>query len=117
MKTLKNLTAATLAVVFLTAPVAGFAADDKKEKEKEKPKPYKLETCLVSDEKLGADPGMKPYAFVHAGREIKLCCQDCKKEFDKSPGKFVSKLTEAEKKIKDKPPGKSAEKPADKAKE
>jgi YHS domain-containing protein len=104
-----------MAVVFLTAPLAGFAAEDKKEKEK--PKPYKLETCLISDEKLGADPSMKPYAFVHAGREIKLCCQDCKKEFDKNPGKFVSKLTEAEKKIKDKPPGKAADKPADKPKE
>lgn len=107
MKTLKTLTAAVLAVTFLTAPLAGFAADEKKEKDAKAPKPYKLDTCLVSDEKLGEDPGMKPFAFTHAGREIKLCCKDCKKEFDKNPGKFVSKLTAAEKKIKEKPADKA----------
>jgi hypothetical protein len=102
MKMLKKLTAALLAVTFLAAPLTGLAGDDKKPKEAKSAKPYKLDTCLVSDEKLGADPSMKPYTFTHADREIKLCCKDCKKEFDKNPGKYISKLNEAEKKQKDK---------------
>ena len=40
-------------------------ADDKK------PKPYPLNTCVVSDEKIGTDPSMKPYVFTHKGREVK----------------------------------------------
>ena len=55
-------------------------------------KPYPLDTCIVSDEKLGADPDMKPYVFVHEGQEIKLCCKSCKKKFDKEPEKYMKKL-------------------------
>ena len=98
MKTLTKLTAAVMAVTFLAAPLTGFAADGKKEKDAKAAKPYKLDVCLVSDEKLGGERAMKPCAFTHADREIKLCCKDCKKEFDKSPGKFISKLNDAEKK-------------------
>ncbi len=61
-----------------------------------KVKPYPLKTCLVSGEKLGGDMG-EPYEFIHEGREIKLCCKDCLKEFDKKTGQFVKKLAEAEK--------------------
>lgn len=70
------------------------------EKAKEKAKAYPLETCLVSDEKLGADPDMKPFSFSHAGQEIKLCCKSCKKDFDKEPKKFMAKLEEETKKAK-----------------
>lgn len=52
-------------------------------------KPYTLTKCLVTDE--GFDHG-KPYTFVHQGQEIKLCCEDCRKDFDKSPAKYLSKL-------------------------
>lgn len=55
-------------------------------------KPYKLETCIVSDEKLG-EMG-KPVVFVHEGQEIKLCCKDCRKDFDKDPAKYLKKLEE-----------------------
>jgi hypothetical protein len=58
-------------------------------------KPYPLNTCIVSDEKLDADPDMKGFAFVHEGQEIKLCCKSCKKKFDKDPQKFLKKLAEA----------------------
>jgi YHS domain-containing protein len=58
-------------------------------------KPYPLDTCIVSDEKLGADPDMKPYVFVHEGQEIKLCCKSCKKKFDKSPETYLKKLKDA----------------------
>jgi YHS domain-containing protein len=54
--------------------------------------PYPLETCLVSDEVIGADPDMTPYSFVHEGQEIKLCCKGCLKSFEKEPGKYLAKL-------------------------
>lgn len=53
-------------------------------------KPYPLKTCIVTDEKLG-DHG-KPYAFVHEGQEIKLCCDGCVEDFKKEPAKYLSKL-------------------------
>jgi len=62
-------------------------------------KPYRLETCLVSGEKFGGDMG-DLVLFVHEGREIKLCCNDCTKEFKKDPAKHIKKLEAAEKQIK-----------------
>ena len=61
-----------------------------------KPRPYPLDTCLVSGEKLGSG-GMKPHVFTHEGREIKLCCKDCLKDFNKEPAKFIKKLEAAAK--------------------
>jgi len=87
---------ASLAVV----PFAHSAEDAAK-----KPKPYILKTCLVSDEKLGGDMG-DPYVFIYGatktdpGREIKLCCKSCLKDFDKDTKKLIKKLDEAEAKAK-----------------
>jgi YHS domain-containing protein len=64
-----------------------------------KVKPYPLATCLVSGEKFGGDMG-DPYVFVYEGREIKLCCKDCVKDFNKEPAKFLKKLDEAQKNTK-----------------
>ena len=83
-------------VSFCAAPLAGFAAD----KKSEKPKPYPLKTCVVTDEKLG-DMG-DAYVFVHEGREIKLCCKSCLKDFKKDPAKYLKKIDEAEAKAKKK---------------
>ena len=80
-----------LTAVMLTALTVS-AADEKK------PKAYTLDTCIVSDEKIGADPGMKPYTFVHEGREVKLCCKSCLKNFKKDAAKYVAKIEAAEKK-------------------
>ena len=63
-------------------------------------KPYPLATCVVSDEKLGADPSMKPHVFTYEGREIKLCCKSCLKDFKKDTAKYVAKIEAAEKKAK-----------------
>ena len=58
--------------------------------EKPKAKPYPLETCIVSDEKLG---GMgKPVVFEYQGQEIKLCCKACRKKFDADPATLLKKL-------------------------
>ena len=93
MRKLKTITAITLAVSYLAAPLAGFAAE-----KKEKSKAYPLDKCVVTDEKLG-EMG-KPYAFKHEGREVQLCCKSCLKDFKKEPAKYIKKIEEAEAKAK-----------------
>ena len=95
MKTSKILIATVLLTGFLTAPFVGLAEENKTAK----PKPYPLKTCVVSDEKFGGDMG-EPYVFTHEGREIKLCCKSCLKDFKKAPAKYVKKIEAAEKKAK-----------------
>lgn len=53
-------------------------------------KAYPLSTCLVSGEAFGVHG--PAYSFVHQGREIKLCCRDCLKEFQKAPAKYLARL-------------------------
>jgi hypothetical protein len=67
------------------------AAADKKET-----KPYPLQTCVVSDEKLGSMG--KPYAFTNDNQEVKLCCKGCLKDFKKDTAKYTKKIDEAQKK-------------------
>ena len=98
MKRFKMITVAVLLINFVAGPLAALAADSKGDKKADKPKPYPLDTCLVTDEKIGADPGMKPYAFTHEGRELKLCCKGCLKDFNKDKAKYLKKVEAAEKK-------------------
>ena len=93
MRILRTLIATVLVTAFLV-PLSGLAA----EKKADKPKPYPLKTCVVSDEKLG-DMG-DTYVFTHEGREIKLCCKSCLKDFKKDPAKYIKKIEEAEAKAK-----------------
>jgi len=90
MKIIKNVTAIALTVSVLAAPLAGFAGDTKP-----KPKPDLLKTCPVSGDKLG-EMG-KPFVFEYKGREVKLCCKNCKKDFDKDPAKYIKKIEAADK--------------------
>ena len=53
---------------------------------------------MVTDEKLG-EMG-DAYVFVHEGREIKLCCKSCLKDFKKDPAKYIKKIEAAEAKAK-----------------
>src|SRR3989442_390258 len=99
MKRIKTLTMAVFLTGFLASPFTGQMAEDKSDKTTAKPKPYVLKTCIVSDEKFGGDMG-EPYVFTHEGREIKLCCKSCLKDFNKAPAKYVKKLEAAEKKAK-----------------
>jgi hypothetical protein len=92
MKTLSLLAISTVALFTASSLVSG--ADAKKAK------PYPLATCVVTDEKIGADPGMKPYVFTHEGREVKLCCKSCLKDFKKDTAKYMAKIEAAEKKAK-----------------
>lgn len=82
--------AALLALMALTAK-----ADDST---KPAPKPDKMTTCPVSGDKLG-EMG-KPYVFEYKGHEVKLCCPDCKKDFEKDPAKYMKKIEAADKEAK-----------------
>lgn len=93
MTKLTKLVAVGLAMGYLAAPFTALAAD----KTDAKAKPYPLDTCIVSDEKLGGEMG-EPYVFVHKGQEIKLCCKPCQKDFNKNPQKFLKKIEKADKK-------------------
>ena len=88
----------TLPIALVSSLLAGaivsFAADT------EKPKPYPLDKCVVSDEKLGADPSMKPYVFVYEGQEVKLCCKSCLKDFKKDTAGYMKKIAAAQNKDK-----------------
>ena len=94
MKIIKNATATLLALVVLAGPLAA-ATDDKADP---KLKPYPLKTCIVSGEKLG-EMG-KPIIYKYEDRELKFCCKDCIKDFNKDPKKYIKKLEEAEAKQK-----------------
>ncbi|TSA33038.1 MAG: hypothetical protein D4R66_05190 [Opitutales bacterium] len=76
-------------------------------------KPYPLDKCIVSDEKLGVEG--KPIVFIYEGQEIKLCCKDCRKDFDANPAKFLAKLPKADAapKVDKVEPAKSSETAAD----
>ncbi|MDX1953768.1 MAG: hypothetical protein SFY81_16480 [Verrucomicrobiota bacterium] len=89
---MKKLTALFTLMVGLS--LASVSAEEGKKAEKAKP--YPLETCLVSDEKFGGDMG-EPYVFVEEGREVKLCCKSCLKDYNKDKKKFTKKMEDAEK--------------------
>lgn len=95
MKLTRHLVAAMAAVALLIGTRAALAEGEKTDP---KAKPYTLKTCIVSGDKLG-EMG-KPYVFVHEGREIKLCCKGCLKDFKKEPAKYVKQIEKAEAKAK-----------------
>lgn len=82
------ITAAAVTFAAIAAPVA--FADDSHDHGKKEEKSNSPDICIVSGDKLG-EMG-KPYVFKHEGREIKLCCKDCRKDFDKDPAKYLKKL-------------------------
>jgi YHS domain-containing protein len=81
-------TKSIVAAFSMFASSLAFAAGEAPKKQEVKP--YKPDTCIVSDEKLG-EMG-EPFVFTHEGQEIKLCCKSCKKKFDKDPAKYLKKL-------------------------
>src|SRR5687767_6795448 len=97
-----NLPKMLSGIVALSAiSLSSFYASAADTKPPAKPKPYILKTCAVSGEKL--DSMGEPFVFTYQGRELKLCCKECKTDFDKTPAKYIKKVEEAEKKEKRKP--------------
>lgn len=74
--------ATVTALVFIAISVTGS-------QDRTATKPYPLNTCLVTDE---AFEHGKPYTFIHAGQQIKLCCKDCLPKFKNDPAKRLAKL-------------------------
>ena len=82
-------------LLLVSAGVSAFAAESKDWPPAKKDKPYPLSVCIVSDEKLG-EMG-EPEVIHYQGREIKFCCADCIKSFNKDPQKYLAKLDKAAK--------------------
>lgn len=82
---LRPLAALVALAAWQAAPAAEAAA----------PRPYTLDTCIISGDRLGAMG--EAVVVIRAGREIKLCCRGCIKDFDKDPGKFLARIEQAEK--------------------
>ncbi len=80
-----------LLIISAIAAIAGLAA----RAGDAKPKTDFLTTCPVSGDKLDGDMG-KPFVFTYEGQEVKLCCKDCKKDFDKDPAKYLAKIRAAD---------------------
>lgn len=56
-------------------------------------KAYPLDTCVVTDEKLG-EMG-EAYVFAHEGQPVKLCCKPCLKKFKADPAEYLKKIADA----------------------
>lgn len=57
-------------------------------------KPYPLQTCIVSDEPL--DASRRPVSINYQGQEVRVCCRECKDEFQNDPQKFLKKIPAAD---------------------
>jgi YHS domain-containing protein len=95
MKIFKLIAGIFVAVLVMAVPLNVRADGTNSVSDTLKPKPDLLKTCPVSGEKLGGDMG-KPYVFVYKGQEVKLCCPDCKADFDKDPAKYLKKIRAAD---------------------
>ena len=59
---------------------------------------YPLTTCVVSDEPLNHEGKSVEYVHKQAGKPDRLvifCCEDCVKDFEKEPAKYLAKLDAA----------------------
>lgn len=97
-KQLLTVFVAVLALAWSRLSAADHEGHSRNEPEAD-PKPYPLGVCVVTGEKLGGDMG-QPTTLVYQGREIKLCCGSCRKDFDATPAKFVAKVDAAAKLVK-----------------
>lgn len=78
MKTLMTLVSmAVLASCAGTGAVAGV-------------KSYPLDTCIVTDNKLGSMG--TPVTKVYGDQQVKFCCAPCVRKFERDPQRFLAKL-------------------------
>jgi len=85
-----------LTLTSLALSVSPTLAAEKKVKLKVKP--YPMDTCIVSDEKLGSMG--EAVTFTEGDQEIALCCGSCKKDFNKDKTAMLAKIHAAAKKVK-----------------
>ena len=77
--------------------MAVIAKEQKDAKKGEKEEPKLNAKCPVTD-----DDADKTITKEYKGRTIAFCCEDCVKDFEKNPKKYVEKLEKAEKDAKKK---------------
>lgn len=53
-------------------------------------KPYPLDTCIVTDNKLGSMG--TPVSLVYQGQEVKFCCKPCVAKFHRNPDRYLAAL-------------------------
>ena len=80
----------------VTGPLIAFACISRAEDTN-----YPLDTCVVSGEKLGGDMG-DPYIYNYEGHEVRFCCKDCVKDFQKDPEKYLKAIDDAKAKQQEK---------------
>ena len=59
---------------------------------------YPLETCVVSEEKLGGMGKPPEYVYQQAGqpdRLVRFCCKSCVADFAKEPAKYLTVIDAA----------------------
>jgi len=86
----------SVALALATVLSAGWALTQAAEKKAIKP--YPLDTCAVSEEKLGSMG--EAFVFAYEGQQVKLCCKSCQKDFNRDPKKYLAKIDEAAKRVK-----------------
>lgn len=62
------------------------------------PAAYPLDTCVVSEEKLGSMGQPYEYVYKQEGkpdRTVLLCCKGCVKDFQKEPAKYLKLIDDA----------------------
>lgn len=89
MMTRKTYIKTFIAAIAATALVAVAAPAPANSAEKGVKK-YPLDTCIVSDNKLGSMGD--PYVITYKKQVVKFCCKPCVKKFNKNPEKFLKKL-------------------------
>lgn len=70
----------------------------KTEQKSAEAKPFPAAKCLISGEAL--DSMGKPYVMEYEGQELRFCCKNCVKDFQKDKTSYLKKLAEAEAKAK-----------------
>lgn len=81
-----------LLLTILSISLLGFAGASRAE-DQPTVQPYALDYCVFSGDKLGSMGKVK--TEVYKGQEIKFCCNDCKKRFDKNPQAGLKKYHDA----------------------
>ncbi len=89
LKTLPILTALSL-IAFVSCKDEQASTTDPPAKTAKVELDYPLDTCVVSDEKLGSMG--EPFVITHEGTEVRFCCDACVPKFEKDPAKYLAKL-------------------------
>ena len=107
-----SLSFSTIGALFLVLCATSFAVSTNEPATSPKDT-YPLSQCVVSGDKLGQ---MEPPTIIdYQGTEVRFCCKDCVKDFQKDPEKYMKRLHEATASQKDKNPPLPAASPSKKS--